>query len=69
MELFKTLSNVSGLETLDLTLGATLDLRNPFGRLRHTVIIQSPQVRKPLDQMRVHAGDDQTYLVRVDSVS
>ena len=26
------------------------------------VIIQSPQARKPLDWMRVHAGDGQTYL-------
>ena len=34
--LFKPLSNVSGLETLDLTLGASLDLKNPFGRQRPT---------------------------------
>ena len=33
------------------------------------VIIQSPQARKPLDRMCVHAGDGQTYLVRVDSMS
>ena len=36
---------------------------------RSHVIIQSPQARKPLDRMRVHAGDGQTYLVRVDSMS
>ena len=35
----------------------------------HFVIIQSPQAHKPLDRMRVHAGDGQTYLVRVDSMS
>ena len=33
------------------------------------VIIQSPQARKPLDRMCVHAGDSQTYLVKVDSMS
>ena len=33
------------------------------------VIIQSPQARKPLDRMCVHAGDGQTYLVRADSMS
>ena len=33
------------------------------------VIIQSPQARKPLDRMCVHAGDGQTYLVGVDSMS
>ena len=33
------------------------------------VIIQSPQARKPLDGMCVYAGDGQTYLVRVDSMS
>ena len=34
-----------------------------------SVIIQSPQARKPLDRMCVHAGDGQTYLVRVNSMS
>ena len=34
-----------------------------------SVIIQSPQARKPLDRMCVHAGDSQTYLVGVDSMS
>ena len=33
---FQTLSNVSGLETLDLTLGAALDLQNPLGGQRRT---------------------------------
>ena len=33
------------------------------------VITQSPQARKPPDRMRVHTGDGQTYLVRVDSMS
>ena len=36
---------------------------------RSHVIIQSPQARKPLDRMCVHAGDGQTYLVGVDSMS
>ena len=34
-----------------------------------SVIIQSPQARKPLDRMCVHAGDGQTYLVGVDTMS
>ena len=33
------------------------------------VTIQSPWACKPLDRMCVHAGDGQTYLVRVDSMS
>ena len=33
------------------------------------VIIQSPQAYKPLDRMCVHAGDGQTYLSGVDSMS
>ena len=33
------------------------------------VVIQSPHVRKPLDRMCMHAGDGQTYLVRVNSMS
>ena len=33
------------------------------------IIIQSPQARKPLDRMCVHAGDGQTYLSGVDSMS
>ena len=36
VDLFKTLSNIFGLETLDLTLGATLYLQNPFRRKRPT---------------------------------
>ena len=36
---------------------------------REPVIIQSPQARKPLDRMCVHAGDGQTYLSRLDSMS
>ena len=36
--------------------------------LHTAVIIQSPQARKPLDRMCVHAGDGQTYLVGVDSM-
>ena len=32
------------------------------------VIIKRPQARKPLDRMRVHARDGQTYVVRVDSM-
>ena len=36
---------------------------------QHIVIIQSPQARKPLDRMCAHAGDGQTYLVGVDSMS
>ena len=40
-----------------------------FTRRGQLVIIQSPQARKPLDRMCVHAGDSQTYLVGVDSMS
>ena len=36
VDLFKTLSNVSGLETLDLTVGATLYLQTPFSQQRST---------------------------------
>ena len=32
VDLFKPLSNISGLEMLDLTPGATLDFQNLFGR-------------------------------------
>ena len=32
VDLFKTLSNISSLETLPLPLGATLYLQNPFRR-------------------------------------
>ena len=38
-------------------------------RCSSTVIIQSPQPRKPLDRVCAHAGDGKTYLVRVDSMS
>ena len=37
--------------------------------LAASVIIQSPQARKPLDRMCVHAGDGQTYLSGLDSMS
>ena len=36
VDLFKLLCNISGLETLDLTLGASLDFQNSFGRQRPT---------------------------------
>ena len=36
VDLLKTLSNVSGLKSLDLTPGASLDLQSPFGRQRPT---------------------------------
>ena len=32
VDLFKSLSNISGLKTFDLALGATLNLKNPFSR-------------------------------------
>ena len=58
---------------LPLTQDSPLDVRQDTMRSRlHSgkhVIIQSPQARKPLDRMCVHAGDGQTYLVRVDSMS
>ena len=36
VDLLKPLSNVSGLEPLDLTLSASLNFKNPFGRQRPT---------------------------------
>ena len=42
---------------------------NAYSPILLSVIIQSPQARKPLDRMCVHAGDGQTYLVGVDSMS
>ena len=36
VDLFKTLGNISRLESLDLTPGATLNLKSPFSRYRPT---------------------------------
>ena len=44
VNLFKTLCKVSGLETLDLIRGASLDLQNSFGRQRPTTNGQLAEV-------------------------
>ena len=45
VDLFKTFSNISDLETLDLTLGATHNLQNPFSWERPTTSGQLAQLK------------------------